>query len=132
MLERTFKVTQSKEEGSEWILRMRYGMGDSGIWGVRHFQHCLCTGWNILLEYCGNIRRSEGTKLKKKKQKPRDSENWRCFVFPKAKREEKAGSVYSTDEGGSCSFSIYFSIPRCVFPGGNGRSAFLNAQIAKE
>lgn len=72
-------------------------------------------GINTLLEYRGNIRRLEGTKLKRKKQKPRDSENWRCFVLPKAEREEKAGSVYSTDEGGSCSFSIYFSIPGVLF-----------------
>lgn len=64
-------------------------------------------------EYHGNIQRSEGTKLKK--QKPQDSENWRCFIFPKTKQEEKVGSVYSTDEGGSCSFNIYFSIPGVLF-----------------
>lgn len=67
------------------------------------------------MEYHGNIQRSEGTKLERTKHKPRDSENWRCFVFPKTEQEEKAGSVYSTDEGGSCSFNIYFSIPGVLF-----------------
>lgn len=84
------------------------------------------------MEYHGNIQRLEGTKLKRRKQKPRDSENWRRFIFPKTEREEKAGIVYSTDEGGSCSFSFYFSIPGVLFQEDMGRSAFPNAQIAKE
>lgn len=76
------------------------------------------------MEYHGNIPRSEGTKLMRKKQKPKDLENWRCFVFPKTEQEEKAGSVYSTDEGGSCSLNIYFSIPGVLFQEDMGDEPF--------